>query len=684
MSTKPAPNAAPTNPPTSSIESVSKPYTSWHIIYNISLAVLLIAMTMMSFHYGLSGDEVDMNEYGKAILKYFTSFGSDQTVFNMPKEYNRDGVIQYYGGLFDLLCAIVNKFSPFAEYTTRHILNAWAGFAAIYFASKIMIRIAGKQAGTIAVWLMFLSPFFLGHAMNNPKDIPFAATYIMAIYFIIRLFDRLPNASKLDYLWAILSIGATINVRVGGILLIPYLAVLAGLLFLVPKWFQQEKTSLGLYIKPVFITGILGYFAGGLLWPYALQNPFSNPLTALSEMSNFKVNIRQLFEGTKIFSGELPASFLPTSFIITNSYAVLGGIVLGIFFLWSFRKHKNAPFLYFVLFTGFFPLAYIIYSKSNVYHAWRHVLFIFPSLIIVAAWGWHSIIELLDAKKIKIAGLGMLGFLLLEPAYFILTTFPNTITYHNAIVGGVKGAYTNYEMDYYYNSLKQCADWFKKNELPKYKSSDTILVYSNAAHLLNKYFTENKNVKVDYIRYYERNMKPWDYVIFHIALIPEGDLKTKVWLPSSTLFQAQSQGQTLCAIIKRPSADDLKAFDCLQRNQVDSAMMYFNSYLLKDSSNTTILNMAGRILLQTNNLDKASNYFAHSFNIDTSQYSIGFIANGINDLRKNNPQQALNDFNNAAQDENYRQVSYKLMGDIYTQMGNQTEALKLYQAAGLR
>ena len=94
--------------------------------------------------------------------------------------------------------------------------------------------------------------------------------------------------------------------------------------------------------------------------------------------------------------------------------------------------------------------------------------------------------------------------------------------------------------------------------------------------------------------------------------------------------------------------------------------------------------MAGRILLQTNNLDKASNYFAHSFNIDTSQYSIGFIANGINDLRKNNPQQALNDFNNAAQDENYRQVSYKLMGDIYTQMGNQTEALKLYQAAGLK
>ena len=194
-----------------------------------SFIAIFIAMTVMSFFYGLSGDEVDMNEYGKTILQYFTSFGSDQSVFRTSEElnaakvynYNRDGVIQYYGGLFDLICAIVNTVSPLDEYTTRHVLNAWAGFLALFFAVKISRRILGDQAALITLWLMFLSPFFLGHSMNNPKDIPFAATYIMAIYFILQLFDRLPTPSKKDYLWAILSIGATINVRVGGILLIP-------------------------------------------------------------------------------------------------------------------------------------------------------------------------------------------------------------------------------------------------------------------------------------------------------------------------------------------------------------------------------------------------------------------------------------------------------------------------------
>ncbi|MBL7766393.1 MAG: tetratricopeptide repeat protein [Chitinophagaceae bacterium] len=698
--------------------SSSTPTTSntWNKIFTGSLISVFLAMTVMSFWYGLSGDEVDMNEYGKAILKYFTSFFSDQTVFNMPKEYNRDGVIQYYGGLFDLICAIVNKISPLEEYTTRHILNAWAGFLAIFFAAKITVRVLNKQAGSILIWLMFLSPFFLGHAMNNPKDIPFAAAYIMAIYFIIRLFDALPAPTRKDYLWAILSIGATINIRVGGILLIPYLGVFAVILFIVGKYFRDEKVSLFDYAKPVIITGILGYFAGSLLWPYGLQNPISNPLNALSEMSNFKVNIRQSFEGTKVFSGELPIRFLPKSFVITNSYVVLLGLVLSLPFLWSFRKNKQAGILYFIGFTALFPLAYIIYGKSNVYHAWRHILFIFPSLMVVAAFGWEKIVAFFDARKIKMAGLGMMGFLMLEPLYFIGTTFPNTITYHNSFAGGVKGAYGNYEVDYYYNSLKQCADWFKKHELPKYKSTDTVKIYTNAAHLLTKYFTKEKNVYIDYIRYPERNQKYWDYVIFHIALIPSEELKSKNWLPPSTVYQAQVMGQTLCAVIKRPSFEDLVAFDYLQKNQPDSAIMHFDQYLSKDPKNTTILNICGNILMQTNRIESAAKYINQSYQLDTSltetkqmygmvklqsgdfataqniftqivgqnpDYPRGYFYLAIAQMNLNNLQQALNNFNTASRDKEIQQACYKYMGDVYMKMGNQQEAMKLYQAAGV-
>ncbi len=602
---KPSDTTIPASP--AAFEASNQNEKLWGNILLASLAVILILMTVMSFSYGLSGDEVDMNEYGKAILKYFTSFGSDQMVLNMPAEYNRDGVMQYYGGFFDLICAIVNKVSPLGEYTTRHVLNAWAGFLAILFATKIAGRSFNKQAGVFCAWLMFAAPFFLGHAMNNPKDVPFATAYIAAIYFIIKLFENLPKPSVKNYVLAILGIGITIDVRVGGILLIPYLFVFSIIIYVVKQWFQGGKVELKAWIKPLAIVAVLGYLAGSLFWPYGQKNPISNPLNALHEMSNFKVTIAQLFEGQKMPSNELPGNFLTKSFIMTNSYVLLIGLLLMAVFMLSIRKHRNAATIYFVIFTGVFPIFYIIYSKANVYHGWRHVMFAFPSLAIAATGGWYCLSEFLAKKNFKF-GMAIAAVLLLEPLSFIATSFPNTICYFNTFAGGVKGAYTNYEMDYYYNSVKQDVEYFKKNELPKLKPTDTVVIASNCAHLLLQYFKENKNVQIYYVRYPERNQKKWDYSIFHIALIPEDEIKARTWIPKSTLFTAQVDGCALSSLAKRPSFDDMKGFDALKENKVDSALGYFTNYLKTDPNNIEMLNLMANIYHQMHRDDMAQQY----------------------------------------------------------------------------
>ncbi len=581
----------------------------WQNAFVISLIVVFVLMTIMSFSYGISGDEVDMNEYGKAILKYLLSFGHDTMVFNMPKEYNRDNNIQYYGGFFDLICAVVNKISPLAEYTTRHILNAWAGFVAIFFAARISVRAFSKQAGVLCIWLMFLAPFFLGHAMNNPKDIPFAAAYIAAIYCFIVLFDHFPKPAIKHYVWAILAIGFTINIRVGGILLIPYLFVFAASVYFFKKVFQKEQPELKAWIKPILIIAIAGYLMGSLFWPFGQKDPIGNPLTALHEMSNFKVSLAQLFEGTKVPSDELPANYLVKNFIITNAYVFLIGLVLIALFILGLRKNKNAAIIYFVLFTGLFPLAYVIYTKANVYHAWRHVLFIFPSLAVMSAGGWYLFSEFLAKRNMKY-GMAIAGLLMLEPAYFIVSTFPNTITYYNAFAGGVEGAYGNYEMDYYYNSIKQCTDWFRKNELPKYKSTDTILIVSNAIHIVKQYLGDIKNVQLDYVRFPQRDQKQWDYAIFHIALIPDDEIRAGTWLSAGTIYKATVRDRPLSAIIKRPSYDDVKGFNALQRNEVDSALNYFNAYMKVDPNNIEMLNVMSNIYHQLHRDDLAQKYNA--------------------------------------------------------------------------
>jgi 4-amino-4-deoxy-L-arabinose transferase-like glycosyltransferase len=228
----------------------------------------------MSFWYGISGDEVDMNNYGKAILDYYTSFGANKNALSMPKELDRDGVLHLYGGFYDLVAAIVNKFSPFSEYDTRHLLNAWAGFLAIFFAAKLCIRFSGYRAATLVVWLMFLAPFFLGHAMNNPKDVPFAAAYIAGIYCFIKFYDKLPQVKWKDYIWPIISLAIAIDIRVAGILLVPFMAVYHVFNMLFNK---SDAKPLRQIMLPLAIVSVCGYLGASLLWPYALQNPITNP-----------------------------------------------------------------------------------------------------------------------------------------------------------------------------------------------------------------------------------------------------------------------------------------------------------------------------------------------------------------------------------------------------------------------
>lgn len=577
------------------------PDPGWKRIFIFSAILVLALMTVISFWYGISGDEIDMNNYGKAILDFYTSMGGKKNALAMPKELDRDGVLHYYGGFFDLVAALVNKVSPLEEYTTRHILNAWAGFLAIFFTARVCIRFSGYRAATIVTWLMFLAPFFLGHAMNNPKDIPFATAYIAGIYYFIRFYDKLPDVKWKDFIAPAVSLAIAIDIRVAGILLIPFM----GVYYFLDYLFGSSKMPVKKVILPLAIISVTGYLGASILWPYALQNPIANPLTALSELSNFKMSLAQMYDGERIPSSELPASYLIKSFIITNSYILLTGMLL-FFILLLFRKRdSNRGGVLFLAFITIFPLFYIIYKHSNVYHAWRHVLFIFPGAAALGALGLEYLIQAMKHKAARMAAAAFIIIGMLEPGYFIIKTFPNTVTYYNGIVGGVKEAYYNYEMDYYYNSMKDACDWFIKNELPRIQKKDTIIVATNASHIASIYFKDYPKIKAVYVRFYERSMNNWDYGIFHRALIPEQMLANQSWLVNNTLYTANVEGLPLTAVIKRVSYADYKGFELLKQNKMEEAFEQFKEYNKTDPKNEIVNNVLSRFFNAMGRPDQA-------------------------------------------------------------------------------
>ena len=75
------------------------------------------------------------------------------------------------------------------------------------FFTGLLAREAGSwRTGLIGLLILTFSPYFFGHAMNNPKDIPFASSFVMSLYFIVRYLKQLPKPSTAVIFQLILSI----------------------------------------------------------------------------------------------------------------------------------------------------------------------------------------------------------------------------------------------------------------------------------------------------------------------------------------------------------------------------------------------------------------------------------------------------------------------------------------------
>ena len=554
-----------------------------------SLTLMLILMLYTSKDFGISGDEMTQNTYGQRVYNYYTTFGKDQSCF---EPFGRITNAFYYGGFYDLLCVTVNKFSPFDPFDTRHFINAFFGFLILFFAAKVAKFVKDWDAALLVTWLLFLSPRFLGECMNNPKDVPFALGMLMGVDYIMRFVKFFPKPPKIELIKLAVAIGFAISIRVGGLLLIPFL-MLAVLLQYITVWRKNYALSSPeikqLLINSV-IAGIAGYLLGLIFWPYGLQSPISNPLKALGEMSNFSTPIGMLFNDNKIVSDNVPWFYIPKWIFISTPLIVLLGIVASPYLLLK----KQLPFsqIFFLFFAALFPLFYIIYKKSPLYDGWRHLFFIFPPLVVLGSLLFTSLIEQAKNKIVKYSITFLLVAGLLLPAKWCLANHPNEIVYFNELVGGIDGAYSHYETDYYMNSLKQASFWLAK-EKDLFHTKDTIIIASNAIEPVIQYFSRiNPKIQCVYIRYHQRYEKPWDYALIYTRFIDKDLLKNDNgdmnFPPANTIHVIKADNTPLCAIVKAdPEHAAFRANEFMKKNAYDSAGVWYEKALTEDPKDET-------------------------------------------------------------------------------------------------
>ncbi|MBK6478105.1 MAG: hypothetical protein IPF93_07390 [Saprospiraceae bacterium] len=585
--------------------------------FTILSILTLLGMISLSIHFGVNGDEKFQIDYSKKLWSYYSSLGKDTSALYVP-----EGNMHLYGGLFDLTAVSLNKligqndeFTP-SYHTVRRVLCAVFGFIALLFTSLFAKRIGGWPLAYLTMLLMLLTPRFMGDAMVNPKDIPFAAGYIMTLYFISIYIRQLPKPSLSAIMGIVFGVMIALNTRAGGLLLIVYLFLFTAI-YIGRSMYQGHALTtreITVSIAYTMAVGLIAYFAGILFWPYALAHPLVNPFKALTEFTHQPITISVLFSGLHSSSSLLPWNYIPEWIIRTIPIFS----IVGVFFFFRLlkKRYHDLPFLeiFMLFFTFLFPISYAIYKHSTLHDGWRHFLFVYPSLLLIASLGWILWFTSFSSKYFRFISVILLLSLMSENLYSIITYHPYQYTYFNPLFGGIKKAYGNFETDYWMLSVKEASTWLKTHEKID-KLHKPITITTNGLYPAQVYLSDTShNLKVTYTRYYERSEKDWDYAIFYSRFIHRDQLLNHTWPPKGTVYTVKADGVPICAVVKRDNREDYLGFQALEKNDAISAMKHFLAALKYDFNNETVSSKLAELYKNQCLYEKAADMALQSLN----------------------------------------------------------------------
>jgi tetratricopeptide (TPR) repeat protein len=557
----------------------------------LAAGIFTCMLVAMAWNAPLSGDEEVHFRQAEKNLAFYRSLGADRTALDTPITH-----LKHYGQSFDNLTTLfIQWFGIGDAYRFRHAANALAAGFLIFITGTLVFELTSSRlAGLAAMLLLLVSPRFAGHALNNLKDIPFSLGYAVAVFALVRAGRQWPRVCWSTLALVTAGIAFAISIRVGGLLLVCYL------------WFYGSlhlyRSALAGAPQPGFrrmvwrtLSGMLllslaAYLLGLLFWPWGVTDPLRHPFESLALMHRYPTSVRQVFEGRLYWSEDFPWYYLGKYILITTPPAVLAG--LAAFFLF-FRKVIRSENLLPVLLTcvaAFFPLFYTSASGANVYGGWRQLLFIYPMLVGLAAAGLYFLYGWLRTRRCRAVLVVALLALTAHPVRHMLLNHPYHYVYFNPLAGGVRGAYGQYELDYYFTACREAYAWLWERLAREGESEQTLTVASS--FLIREYYRGRPQVPL-LIDYYHRGEYDWDYAVVCNTFLYPGQLKEGNWPPQNTIYEVKVDGRPIAAVIKRMNKLDLAAFRALQAGEPDRAAALYETVLSADPGDeSALLNLA--------------------------------------------------------------------------------------------
>ena len=354
-------------------------------------ALFAIVGVAIADDYGVHWDELDQRQ--KTILTVDYIATGDISGLSQPKNI----VARYYGKAFEIAFLLAERALGLQDsrhiYLTRHMLTHLFFIAGGFAGGLLAYRMVDSRWIALFAMLMFLlHPRLYAHSFFNPKDIPFAALLIIALYLARRAFRRdTPGA----FLMCGIVVGLAISLRPFALMLPPMILAMRAL----DLW-QAGRAERKRILASVGIFAAAAIATLYIIHPYYWENPLRF-IEGVRNMSQHPWIAHNLFMGEIYLSSDAPWNFIPVWFAITAPpLTLLLGVIGCAATCWqainrplAALHNRETRFRVLLLGCIVLPVAVIIILQSNIYGDWRHMYFLWGPFCLLAAVGLRAILR---------------------------------------------------------------------------------------------------------------------------------------------------------------------------------------------------------------------------------------------------------------------------------------------------
>jgi hypothetical protein len=516
----------------------------------IILLIINLLIGIFTFQdYGYSWDEPLFYEYADALQYAYSPKEWFSRNFDLQNAFGASASDHANRGpaYIIIVYPIVSFFKLFLDNASAwHLINFLTFQLGVYLFYRFASRFVETWSAFLATVLFASQPVFWGHSFINPKDIPFLVFFIGSMVFGFEMVNDFVSHRKINFrkiLLASFFMGIATSIRV--------LGPLAALLTALYAMSQIKHIKFFVFIKLFAMYGFLSLLFSFVAWPYLWTNPLQTFIQVFAFMSDNPTQLNVLFMGNHYQAGEVPRRYILTLLGYTQTEPVWILFLLGLFLAFWKSSNQKRITLFIILLWFLIPLAYVLLRRPSMYDGYRHFLFILPPVFIFAGFAFEKLFELFSNRRGDPSGLikspnhywrvALTIFILAFGIIPIIQLHPYQYAYYNNFIGGVGGAFRNYETEYWLTCYREAV--LELNEI----TNEPVNLFVRREPYIADYYA-NENISIRDFRTEQNQMQTGDYYLVNTR--SNEDLRFMRDVPA--IITIERQDATFCIIKQVP------------------------------------------------------------------------------------------------------------------------------------